>query len=338
VKYHDSIEQADEKMHIAAKQLQLWYLPATPINYAVSYEFISKKNKALNSAIENQLALGQKLDNFFIEEIYRQFVLNQSKFRDEIIDDIEDIVCHMVKDNKTSSKCIEKLVTTLDNNIANIQSSNKETALTAIKLISQATKHFKIQQQKLAEHLVNSHQKSNNLKAELEEVRKEVYMDPLTGLYNQKAMSQNMDLWLTENPERQVAAIVINIDQFQDINQKFGSLISDVLLNKIATKVISYVGDSGLPIRSGGNEFLILLPDIKKDGAGEIAEKIRQGVEKLRFVSSKSGIRLPQMTLSIGVNDFNIKDNPNGVIKKTRLLLTDMQFSSQNQVKLINES
>ena len=52
----------------------------------------------------------------------------------------------------------------------------------------------------------------------------------------------------------------------------------------------SYVGESGLPVRSAGDEFLILLPDVERNIAGEIAKKIKQGVEKLRFVNS--GLRM----------------------------------------------
>ena len=151
-------------------------------------------------------------------------------------------------------------------------------------------------------------------------------MDPLTGLYNRKALSKHLDLWLTEDPNQQVAAIVVCIDQLSEINKKFGHLISDVLLSKIASKVSSYVDDSGLPIRSGGDEFLLLLPGVDNGSAREIAGKIMQGVEKLRFVSSKSGIRLPQMTLSIGVENFNVAENANSILKKARSLQPNLHL------------
>ena len=164
------------------------------------------------------------------------------------------------------------------------------------------------------------------LQVELKEAQKEIYMDPLTGLYNRKALSKHLDLWLTEDPNQQVAAIVVCIDQLSEINKKFGHLISDVLLSKIASKVSSYVDDSGLPIRSGGDEFLLLLPGVDNGSAREIAGKIMQGVEKLRFVSSKSGIRLPQMTLSIGVENFNVAENANSILKKARSLQPNLHL------------
>jgi diguanylate cyclase len=327
MKYHDSVAQAEQKMNMAVKKLQLWNLPASPINYAISYEYCNKNNIPLNAAIENQLSLGKKLDNFFIEENYRQFILGQSKFRDEIIDDLQNVVTHVENNNQKSSLSINRLISSLDENITQIQSTDKQKAITAANKIRQATQVFKQHQQKLAEHISFTHKKTMALQVELKEARKEIYMDPLTGLYNRKAMSKHLDLWLTEDPSRQIAAIVVGIDQLSEINQQFGHLISDVLLSKIANKVSSYVDDSGLPVRSGVDEFLILLPDVDKDSAKEIAEKIRLGVKKLRFISSKSGVRLPQMTLSIGIDNFNVAENINSILKKARLLLLNLPIS-----------
>ncbi len=321
MKYHDSIEQAELKMNMAVKKLLLWHLPVSPINYAVSYEYINKKNLPLNAAIENQLSLGKKLDNFFIEENYRQFILGQSKLRDEIIDDLDEVVTNVEKNSQKSSSSINKLISNLDSNIAQLQSSDKQKIISAANSIHHASKTFKQHQQKLAEHIALTRKKTLALQVELKEARKEIYLDPLTGLYNRKALSKHLDLWLTEDPSQQVAAIVVSVDQLSSINKKFGHLISDVLLSKIANKVSSYVDDSGLPIRSGGDEFLILLPGVDKSSAREIADKIMQGVEKLRFVSSKSGVRLPQMTLSIEVENFNVAENANSILKKARSLL-----------------
>jgi len=326
MKYHDSIEQAELKMNMAVKKLLLWHLPVSPINYAVSYEYVNNKNIPLNTNIENQLALGKKLDTFFIEENYRQLNLGQSKFRDEIIDDLDEVVTNVEKNSKRSSSSINKLISNLDSNLSHLQSNDKHKVISAANSIHTASKTFKQHQQKLAEHIMLTRKKTLALQVELKEAQKEIYMDPLTGLYNRKALSKHLDLWLTEDPNQQVAAIVVCIDQLSEINKKFGHLISDVLLSKIASKVSSYVDDSGLPIRSGGDEFLLLLPGVDNGSAREIAGKIMQGVEKLRFVSSKSGIRLPQMTLSIGVENFNVAENANSILKKARSLQPNLHL------------
>lgn len=336
MKYHDSIAQAEQKMHAAIKQLQLWHIAATPINYAVSYDYLNKNSKQLNTAIEKQLSTGKKLDNFFLEEVYRQFVLGQSAFRGELIDDIDNVLVDLHANSKESSQSTKKLVSQLDENIAHLKSKNKHDIINAIKSIRQTTQQFKREQEKLAQQLSASQKSTVALRSEIDDIKKEVYLDPLTGLYNRKAMTKHLELWLSDDPAKQVAAIVINIDQFSQMNEMLGPLISDVLLTKIATKVNSYVGESGLPIRSGGDEFLILLPDVERALAGEIAEKIRQGVEKLRFISSKSGTRLPPMTLSIGVNDYSVAASANTIIDQTRALISDIDNPTNNYVNIAN--
>tara|TARA_R110000803_G_scaffold113618_5_gene182075 strand:+ start:64872 stop:65885 length:1014 start_codon:yes stop_codon:yes gene_type:complete len=336
VQYHDSIEQAEQKMHAAIKQLQLWHIPATPTNYAVSYHYLNQNSKQLNSAIEKQLATGKKIDNFFLAEAYRQYVLKQSAFRSELIDDLDEVLVDLHANSTQSSVCTNHLINQLDHNISNLQSTNKNEVFSAIKQIRQNTKHFKLAQEKLAEQLRLSQRSTDALRSELDEVKKEVYLDPLTGLYNRKAMTKHLDTWLSNDPTKHVAAIVVNIDHFSQMNERFGPLLSDVLLAKIAKKVSSYVGESGLPIRSAGDEFLILLPDVERNIAGEIAEKIRQGVEKLRFVSSKSGTRLPPMTLSIGVSDYNVATSANAIIKQTRALISDISQTLTNHVNIAN--
>lgn len=335
MKHHDSIKQAEQKLALAVKQLQLWYLPATPINYAVAYEYIIGKNQQLITLIKQQLSVGKKLDNFFVEELYQQVILGQSSLRDEIITDIDGLITDVQKSNQQSSRSLNDFVSKVDASVADIRSHNAKKINQAVAQIEKASQRLKKQQQLLANQLTASKKQTLSLQNELEEVRKDIYLDPLTGMYNRKALNKHIETWTKQDPNRQVAAIVINIDQLTTVDQKFGSLISNVLLSKIASKINSYVGESGLPVRSGNDEFLILLPEVEQPVAVEIAEKIRQGVEKLRFVSSKSGVRLPQMTISMGVNDFRLSQNIHSIIDYTRNLVNDMQLSCHNKITVV---
>ena len=332
MKYHDSIEQAEKKSSLAIKQLQQWQLAATPINYAVSYEFINNKNPKLKKLIEQHLALGKRLDNFLFEDIYQQVILKQTDFRDGIVKEIGELISDTGKANKHSHSSIENFVKTLDVETPALTSTDKGRVATAVKALQKASRVFKVQQIKVAEQLKQTEEKAKALKVELDTIKKEIYLDPLTGLYNRKALAKHIETWVADDPKKQVSAIVVNIDQLDQVNQHFGGLISDVLLSKIAQKVKSYVGESGLPVRAGNEEFLILLPDVERSIAMEIAEKIRQGVEKLRFVSSKSGVRLPQMTVSLGINDFTLSQNFKLILNNTRALVTELQKSSANQI------
>ncbi|WP_448565725.1 GGDEF domain-containing protein [Thalassotalea ganghwensis] len=334
VKHHDSIAQAEQKLVLATEQLQSWNLPATPINYAVCYEYISGKNTTLIALVNQELAEKNSLDNFFMEDTYRQLVLGTNSFRDEIITDIDNLLTDIDISNTDSYQQVEQFILQVDKQQEHLYSQDQRRIKLALQNIKKASRQFKIQQQNLSIQIQESQSKNSALREELEEIRKEVYLDPLTGLYNRKALNKHLAQWIKANPEQQMAAIVINIDQIAELTQQFGSLISDVLIAKVANKVNSYVGESGFPVRASGDEFLILLPEMERNVAAEIAEKIRQGVEKLRFVSSKTGIKLPQMTLSLAVNDFTLRDNVHAAIKETKELLSKHVQTSRNSIAI----
>ena len=85
------------------------------------------------------------------------------------------------------------------------------------------------------------------------------------------------------------------------------------MLNRVAKKIQKYVFESGLPGRTAKDEFVVLMSDIEPETANIIAEKIRVGVEKLKFVSSKSDKNLPKVDLSFGIAKRNDEENFNAL-------------------------
>lgn len=309
-------------MTLAVAQLNQWHLPVNPINYAVSYEYCKNKKPILTANIKRLLLSGKGLDGFFMEQLYKDHVLEQSKFRDEIINDLSKLFTQLQENCVQSTTGAQDFIEQLDDSIPALMSSNKNEVKTAITNLHQASAAFKKQQQQLIEQLELSQLKTQVLEEELEEIHQEIYLDPVTGLHNRKALSKHIETWLSEDSEKNIAAIVISVDHFSQFSERFGALIGDVILSKIAKKVASYVDDSGLPVRSASDEFIVLLPDVDGGMASEIAEKIKQGVAKLRFVSVQSGVRLPKMSISCGISKMKHKEPLNQFINRSRKMIT----------------
>tara|TARA_R110001583_G_scaffold19560_2_gene76423 strand:- start:715 stop:1698 length:984 start_codon:yes stop_codon:yes gene_type:complete len=318
VKYHDSIKQANKTMTQAVAQLNQWALPVNPINYAVSYEYCKNSNPLLIANIKHLRLSGKSLDGFFMEQLYKDYLLEQSKFRAEIISDLSKLFTQVQDNCLQSSSGTQGFIDQLDNSIPALISNNKNEKNLAIKTIYKASVAFKKQQQALVKQIELSQLQTKNLVAELEEVRQEIYLDPVTGLHNRKSMSKHVDTWLSSDADRGIAAIVIRVDHFKTFSERFGALIGDVILSKIAKKVANYVDDSGLPVRSASDEFIVLLPDVDGSIASEIAQKIKQGVEKLRFVSVQSSVRLPKISISCGIGEMKNKESLNQFINRSR--------------------
>jgi diguanylate cyclase len=314
--------QANNTMSQAVTQLNQWNLPVNPINYAVSYEYCKKNNPLLIANIKYLRLSGKVLDNFFMEQLFKDYLLEQSKFRDEIISDLSQLFTQLNSSCEKSITGAQSFIEQLDDSIPALMSNNKNGVRLAIAKLHQASITFKNQQQGLVEQVEIAKLKTQKLEAELEEVRQEIYLDPVTGLYNKKAMSKHVDTWLSEDANRNIAAIVISVDHFKIFSERFGALIGDVILSKIAKKIASYVDASGLPVRSASDEFILLMPDVDGSIANEIAEKIKQGVDKLRFISVQSGVRLPRMSISCGITEMRSQESLTHLINRGRKNIT----------------
>jgi len=308
-------------MALSVELLQQWHLPAIPINFTVSYAYVSKTNKLLTLAIDQHLQLNKRLDEFFIDDVYKQHILGESAFREDIITDLDDMLDVVHKSSQSSASSMTGFIKQLDSNVESIESNNVQQRQRGINQLKDAARKMKHQQQVLANQLLASKKQSTSLRKELSNVREKLFLDPLTGLYNRKAMNQHVDTWFKDDPEKQIAAIVINVDDFDVFNQRFGHLISNVVLSKVAQKVSSYVDDSGFPVRTAGDEFFILLPDMQTSIAQEIANKIQQGVDKLRFRSTKTGVSLPKLNITFAISEMNIQESVERFIHRSRKLI-----------------
>lgn len=333
MKYQDSLQQASEKAAQVKAFLQHAGLAAHPVNYAVCYDYISGYNAELCHVIEQKLAARALLDDFVMADLYSRFLAPANKQQEQLLNDASSMVSRMAAYSDVAAEQVDEYLQQLDVGMYQLQQfSDSQQPLPLLQQLHQQTTDFRHSQQQLKQQLLLAHQQSHQLRQELEQVKQQRLLDPLTGLYNRFAMQNQIDLWFSEQPSRRVAAIAINLDHFSRFNQQYGATIGDVILSKVARKISSYVQSSGLPVRSGGEEFLILLPDVDLRSASEIAEQVRRGVEKLRFVSSRNKTTLPKITISLGVSLFQHRENWYQFLGRTAQVLQLAKQRGRNQV------
>lgn len=144
--------------------------------------------------------------------------------------------------------------------------------------------------------------KVRSLEKELEEVKKESREDFLTKLYNKRALNEFLALKDAEYEryDRNYSIIMFDLDHFKSVNDTFGHEAGDAVLfafAKILKKVHRTVDVVG---RFGGEEFLGLLSETDTQGGVIFAEKVRQHVEKARFMYKGERIAV---TVSCGVSE-----------------------------------
>lgn len=106
--------------------------------------------------------------------------------------------------------------------------------------------------------------------------------DPLTGLYNRRAFLLLANQLIKSAIRRQesMALLVLDIDHFKRINDRYGHGVGDRIIANLAQTMRQTLRQSDVACRYGGEEFVILLPDCDKAMAVQVAERLRQAVEK----------------------------------------------------------
>ncbi|MFT2112225.1 EAL domain-containing protein [Marinomonas sp. 2405UD68-3] len=133
--------------------------------------------------------------------------------------------------------------------------------------------------------------------------------DSLTGLANRSMLHNCLSKSLIKrsNPDHSTAVLYLDLDHFKDINDKFGHHSGDKILIEVASRIKGCVRDSDLVARMGGDEFTVIINDLKNtDGAIRIANDIIDSLSK----PFTSGLIKSHISTSIGIT-FSPKDSDN---------------------------
>lgn len=133
----------------------------------------------------------------------------------------------------------------------------------------------------------------------VEELRKQMLFDKLTGLYNRSFIEDELPKRIADMGE-QVSILVIKPDNFKAINDTFGHDAGDEVLKALADHTRRQLNDDDIPVRFRGNEFVLILPDTSQGEATKRAERILEVLSDLdvgKMIQRKS----LQLTFSIGV-------------------------------------
>ena len=135
------------------------------------------------------------------------------------------------------------------------------------------------------------------------ELREQAIRDPLTGLYNRRYLDETLDRELARATRENypVSFLVSDIDYFKKINDTYGHYAGDVVLKNLAAQLTSNARVGDIICRYGGEEFLVILPDVSMEIAYQIAERSRKAFQESKIVLENIEI---QATLSCGIATF----------------------------------
>ena len=161
----------------------------------------------------------------------------------------------------------------------------------------------------------------------------DVYHDSLTTLYNRRHFiehyEKNLDRLFDKNQSH--AVISIDIDNFKSINDQYGHLIGDKVLQEIATILDENVRTSDIAARWGGEEFAVMLSYTTAKAALKVAEKLRQQIE---ISSTLHSYVAEGVSASFGVTIMSAEEPLDQVMHRADRALYQSKTKGKNQVVL----
>jgi two-component system cell cycle response regulator len=158
--------------------------------------------------------------------------------------------------------------------------------------------------------------------------------DPLTGLYNRRYMSVHVGTMVDTAADRgkTVSVLALDVDHFKSVNDGFGHDGGDEVLKELARRIKANIRDIDLACRTGGEEFVIALPETGVEVAYKVAERLRRAIGGKPFNVGPDAGNLT-VTVSIGVAELeNAAESLDDIVKRADEALYRAKREGRNRV------
>lgn len=163
------------------------------------------------------------------------------------------------------------------------------------------------------------------IESEMDNLKSKAYQDEMTGLYNRSMLKEQQNRYndLTEN-NINFAALMMDIDRFKSINDKYGHLIGDEIIISISDVIKSALKGNGWSFRYGGDEFTVLLENRELDQVQSIAKKIQKKVNEIKIEGVEEII---SVSIGLAFKQINRKVDFKRLLKKA----DEMMYQSKKK-------
>jgi diguanylate cyclase (GGDEF)-like protein len=160
------------------------------------------------------------------------------------------------------------------------------------------------------------------------EAHRRIQLDPLTGLASRDYLLQHSERWMKDHP-LSLALMVIDIDHFRTINEKYGYQVGDSVLRHVGKRLKESVRKDTLVARYGGEEFGLIVPVGDRMEAAKVAERLRFEIEQSPFFLGADAI---QITVSVGVTLYDQTVGLNNALVRADAYLHQAKDEGRNRV------
>jgi diguanylate cyclase len=314
-------------------------IPATPKNYRIFYDYLLYANPALNKTINELLDNNAKFYSQLSCNLYDYFYSNealemQAKVINQAAMDFMAVSSSMEQSlenamNQTSR--YKKVLNDSSKQMAGITSPDELQSF--LEDLMNETDQALTQNDTFSSRINEANHVIANLKEELKNQTTLAKVDELTKLYNRRHLNLEAPRMISHSLETglPLSAIMFDLDHFKKVNDTWGHTYGDKVLVICADTIKKSARGSDLPVRYGGEEFLLLCSGLDLMAAARVAERIRLAIANTDI--TVRGNSLP-VTISAGVAQYIGGEELNELIGRADKALYQAKGDGRNRVRL----
>lgn len=307
MEYNQSPEKAAECAQLALSLMEERGISPQPQNFTLWYAYFTGSNPDLKRALN--MLLDQNIE-FSVDrnaELYNQFCAKTEDpaplhLMAEQVETELEAVLGVLHEAGAGAKRYGKSLETASGELARSEHAGSMGQI--VHRLLNETRAMVEQNRTLEVRVRESSAQIKTLRDELESSRKDSLFDPLTELANRKLFDTSLKNAVEQSQDNgePVSLLFVDVDHFKRFNDTHGHQVGDQVLKLLAKIMQHNIRDLDTAARYGGEEFAVILPKTGIAGALEVARRIRNQVANKPLIHRRTGEKLGQITVSVGVS------------------------------------
>jgi len=311
-------------------------IPPYPQFYELLYTYATGVNPTLNNRINSIFRTGETPTLDLAETLYNEFL------KSDVNDRISNVSERMHARIEAVHEAIDTAMTTANAYSGSLQAASgdldREITAPVMKGLADRllveTRRMQDTNRALELQLEASRDDIALLQRDLDDVRRESLLDPLTKIANRKSFDDGLAASISDANASgaPLCLLLLDIDYFKNFNDTYGHQTGDQVLRLVAMTLKSNIKGKDLAARYGGEEFVAVLPATDLEGAMIVAENIRKAIAAKELMKRSTNEKLGRITASFGVAVFQPSDTAGSLIERADRCLYAAKHAGRNRV------